>query len=78
MAPYSVMASGCVHTWLTEVGSNSESASSQDDLNYKVVFFACSQGSIEVTNVFNNFKWVWSGMPKVIQNNELVIPQKYA
>ena len=54
MTPYSVMASGCVHTWLTKVGSNSESASSQDDLDYKVVFFACSQGSIEVTNVFNN------------------------
>ena len=31
---------------------------------------------IEVTNLFNNFIRVWSGMFKVIQNNELAVCKK--
>lgn len=31
---------------------------------------------IEVTNLFNNFIWVWSGMFKVIQNNESAVCKK--
>ena len=33
--------------------------------------FACGKESIEVTNVFSHFKWLWLDMPKVIQNNKL-------
>ena len=32
---------------------------------------------MEVTNSFIQFEWVWSGMPKVIENNELIISQKW-
>ena len=37
----------------------------------KLGFFACSKESIEVTNLINHFKWVWSNIPKVVQNNNL-------
>ena len=33
--------------------------------------FACGKDPIEVTNLFNNFQWVWSNMPKVSQINKL-------
>ena len=32
---------------------------------------------IKVTILFNHFKWMWSGMPKVIRNNNLAISQKW-
>ena len=35
--------------------------------------FARGWGSIEVTNLSDYSKWVWSGMPKVIENDELAI-----
>ena len=40
--------------------------------------FACGYGSTEVTNFYDYFKWVWPGIPKVIENNDLVITQKYS
>ena len=30
-------------------------------------------GSKEITNLFNHFKWVWLGMTKVIENNDLAV-----
>ena len=34
-------------------------------------FFACVRESIEIKILFNHFKWVWSGVLTVIQNNKL-------
>ena len=31
--------------------------------------------SIEDTDLFNHFKWVWSGIRKVIESSELAISQ---
>ena len=31
----------------------------------------------EVTNLFNHFEWVWSGMPKFSESNELAISVKW-
>ena len=30
---------------------------------------------MKVENLFNNFEWVWSVMPKMIQSNDIAIPQ---
>ena len=49
---------------------------SQEWLELWSSFFDCRYGSIEVTNYFNHFKWIWLGIPKVIENNEPVLSQK--
>ena len=50
-----------------------EHAKSDDKLVSQLYlnFFACGKKSIEVTNLFNHFKWMCSDAPKVIQNHML-------
>ena len=52
-----------------------EHAESDDKLvsQLHLKFFVCDKKSIEVTNLFNHFKWMCSDVPKVIQNNKLDI-----
>ena len=52
-----------------------EHAKSDDKLVSQLYlnFFACGKKSIEVTNLFNHFKWMCSDVPKVIQNDKLDI-----
>ena len=57
--------------------SDIESASSQEWLELWSWFFARGYWSAEVTNMLIHFKWVWSGMPKVIENSKLAISQKW-
>ena len=45
-----------------------------NELSYEVNF-ECDKGSVEVTNLFNNFKWLWSNRPKVIQTTSLNEPR---
>ena len=45
----------------------------KNELSYEVSFFPYSRESIEVTNLCNHFRWMWSDTPKVIQNKTLVI-----
>ena len=35
------------------------------------LIFASGKEPIGVTHLFNNFKWMWSDVSKVIQNNKL-------
>ena len=34
-------------------------------------FVVCGGEAIEVTHLFNHFRWMWSDVSKVIQNNKL-------
>ena len=43
----------------------------KNELSYEVSFFACGEEAIEVTHLFNHFRWMWSDVSKVIQNNKL-------
>ena len=47
----------------------------KNELSYKIVFLTFGQGFIEVKYLFSHFKWVWSDMLKVIENNRLTISQ---
>ena len=44
---------------------------SKNELSYEVSFFPYGIESIEVTNFCNHFRWMWSDVPKVIQNKKL-------
>ena len=39
----------------------------KNEMSFKVIF-CMWQRPIQVTNSINNFKWAWSGMPKVVEN----------
>ena len=50
---------------------NSEPALSKEWVELWSSFFACGDEAIEVTHLFNHFRWIWSDMPKVMQYNKL-------
>ena len=76
---YSVVSSWCCHVCLgiSRVIPNSVSASSTEWDELWSWFLACDHGSIKVANLFNHFKFAWSGIPKVIENIEWAISQKW-
>ena len=47
----------------------------KNELSNKMVFLTFDQGFIEVKYLFSHFKWVWSDMLKLIENNRLTISQ---
>ena len=56
---------------MPKVITNGESAKSQEWVELWSYFFACGKKLIEVANLFYHFKWVYSDVSKVIQNNKL-------
>ena len=56
---------------MPKVMAKRESAFCQEWVKLWRLFFAYGKESIEVTNLFNHFKWVWSDVPNLIQNNKL-------
>ena len=53
-----------------EYALNSEPALSKEWVELWSSFFACGDEAIEVTHLFNHFRWIWSDMPKVMQYNK--------
>ena len=50
---------------------NSEPALSKEWVELWSSFFACGEEAIEVTHLFNHFRWIWSDMHKVVSDTNV-------